>query len=135
MTETRSPVVLVAEDDPLLRHLLTISLETDRFRVIDASDGFELEAWVRRLIISARDQRCVDLIIADQRMPSLTGLEVLAHLRAVDWSMPFILITAFADEVTRAEARRLGASCVIDKPFDLDVIRAAALQYAPPGDA
>jgi len=131
---TRSPVVLCAEDDPLMRRLLVMALQRDGFRVVDASDGAELDKWIRRLIVRGHDHRCVDLIIADQRMPSATGLEILGRLRHVDWSTPFILISAFADAATHAEAERLGASCVLDKPFDLDVIRAAALQYALPGD-
>lgn len=131
---TRSPVVLIAEDDALMRRLLALSLQRDGFRVVDASDGAELDEWVRRLVVRDHDHRCVDLIIADQHMPSATGLEILARLRHVDWSTPFILITAFGDAATHAEAERLGASCVLDKPFDLEVIRAAALQYALPGD-
>jgi DNA-binding response OmpR family regulator len=131
---TRSPVVLVAEDDPSMRRLLTIALARDGFSVLDASNGSELDKWISRLIQRNNDHRCVDLIIADQRMPAATGLEVLAHLRHADWSTPFILITAFGDTATHAEAERLGASCVLDKPFDLNELVAAALQFAMPGD-
>jgi DNA-binding response OmpR family regulator len=124
--------VLVAEDDALMRRLLSIALRKDGFRVLDASDGAQLDTWVRRLIVAGNDCRCVDLIIADQRMPTATGLEILAHLRRVDWSTPFILITAFADTETRAEAERLGAACVLDKPFDLELLRLVARQFANP---
>lgn len=117
-----------------MRRVLTLALVRDGFRVLDASDGAQLEGWIRRLIVRDHDHRCVDLIIADQRMPSITGLEVLARLRHIDWSTPFILITGFGDKATHDEADRLGAACVLDKPFDLEVLRAAALQYALPGD-
>lgn len=130
----RAPVVLVAEDDALMRRLLAVALACDGFQVLDASDGAELEAWIHRLIVGEHDHRCVDLIIADQRMPTATGLEILSRLRHVDWSTPFILITAFGDSDTHAEAERLGASCVLDKPFDIDELRAAALQFATPGE-
>jgi CheY-like chemotaxis protein len=130
----RAPVVLVAEDDPLMRRVLTLALVRDGFRVLDASDGAELETWIRRLIVRDQDHRCVDLIIADQRMPTTTGLEVLARLRHIDWSTPFILITGFGDPTTHDEAKRLGAACVLDKPFDLQTLRAAALEFALPGD-
>ena len=115
---TRSPIVLVAEDDPLMRRLLAIALARDGFHTLGVCEGGELEAWIRRLIEGARDHRCVDLVIADQHMPSATGLEALARLRNADWSTPFILIATFADDATRAEAVRLGASCVLDKPFE-----------------
>jgi DNA-binding NtrC family response regulator len=65
-------------------------------------------------------------------MPVASGLEVLAHLRRVDPTTPFVLITAFGDHTTRAAAARLGAACVLDKPFDFDTLRAIALQYALP---
>jgi DNA-binding response OmpR family regulator len=133
--ELRSPVVLLAEDDASLRRLLWLALMKDGFQVIDASDGAELAGWIRRLIVSSHDRRSVDLIIADQRMPSSTGLEVLARLRHIDWETPFILITAFGDRKTHAEAARLGASIVLDKPFDLDVFRAAALQFTTHGES
>jgi DNA-binding response OmpR family regulator len=131
-TPGRTPVVLVAEDDPLLLRLIALSLARDGLSVLDASDGEQLDTWVRRLVVGAGDPRCVDLVIADQRMPNTTGLEVLANLRRVDWSTPFILITAFADLATRKEAERLGASCVLDKPFDFHVLRSVARRLAMP---
>jgi DNA-binding response OmpR family regulator len=131
--ESRSPVVLLAEDDPAMRRLLWLSLMKDGFQVIDTSDGAELSEWIRRLIVRAHDRWCVDLVIADQRMPSKTGLEVLAQLRHLDWSTPFILITAFGDKATHTEAARLGASIVLDKPFDLAVLRTAVREFTTHG--
>ena len=131
----RASIVLVAEDDPLMRRLLAGALMRVGFTVVDVSDGAELDKWIHRLIVRNYEHRCVDLIIADQRMPSATGLDVLSHLRRVDQTMPFILITAFGDRETHAAAARLGASCVLDKPFDFDTLRAVALQYALPRDA
>ena len=128
----RASIVLVAEDDPLMRRLLTVALMRVGFTVVDVSDGAELDRWIHRLVVRDHDHRCVDLIIADQRMPSATGLDVLSHLRTVDQQTPFILITAFGDRGTHEEATRLGASCVLDKPFDFDTLRAVALQYALP---
>ncbi len=113
-----------------MRRLLVLSLWRDGFRVISACDGGELERWIGRLILGTANDRCVDLIIADQRMPIYTGLEVLARLRHVDWSTPFVLITAFADTATLHEAKRLGATCVLDKPLDLDVLRAVVRRIA-----
>jgi DNA-binding response OmpR family regulator len=55
-------------------------------------------------------------------MPELGGLEVLARLRGLGWTGGIILITAFGDEATHTRARELGATMVIDKPFDLDAL-------------
>ncbi|HEY3803916.1 MAG TPA: response regulator [Kofleriaceae bacterium] len=127
-----TPVVLVADDDPLLRRLIALALGSDGFRVLDAGDGGELDAWVRRMVVDGTDPRCVDLVIADQRMSGATGLEVLARLRRTDWATPFILITGLDDPAIKAEAHRLGASCVIEKPFDLFELRAVARRLAMP---
>lgn len=131
----QASIVLIAEDDPLMRRLLAIALLRVGFTVVDVSDGEELDRWICRLVVRDHDDRCVDLIIADQRMPAMTGLDVLSHLRRVDHTTPFILITAFGDRGTHAEAARLGASCVLDKPFDFDTLRAVALRYALPREA
>lgn len=64
-------------------------------------------------------------------MPGKSGLEVLAGLRQSDWSTPVILITAFGDEWTHAEAQRLGATS-IDKPFDLHDLRLLAREATTP---
>jgi DNA-binding response OmpR family regulator len=127
-----SPVVLVADDNPVLLRLIALALASDGFCVLDAGDGGELEQWIRRMIVRGSDPRCVDLIIADQRMPVATGLEVLAHLRRIDWATPFVLITGLDDPATRAEALRLGAACVLNKPFDLGELRAVARRFATP---
>jgi DNA-binding response OmpR family regulator len=58
-------------------------------------------------------------------MPGPSGLEVLARLREEEWATPVLLISAFDDDATHAEARRLGAVGVLHKPFDLDDFRTA----------
>ena len=60
-----------------------------------------------------------DVIVSDIRMPGVSGLSVLAGLREIEGIPPIILITAFGDEETHAEADRLGAAAVLDKPFEM----------------
>jgi FixJ family two-component response regulator len=60
------------------------------------------------------DTSCV---IADVRMPAMSGLELQAHLLAEGHRLPFIFITAFAAENVRAQALKAGASCFLTKPF------------------
>jgi DNA-binding response OmpR family regulator len=123
--------VLVGEDDPALSRIIAIALERDGFAVIAAHDGRELERCIER-IVTGVDRRGVDLVIADERMPMVGGLAVLSHLRSADWAIPFILITGYCDSELRAEARRLGAALVLDKPFDLGRLCAAARAVAMP---
>lgn len=60
------------------------------------------------------DTSCV---IADVRMPAMSGLELQAHLLAEGYQVPFIFITAFSAENVRAQALKAGASCLLTKPF------------------
>jgi len=65
-------------------------------------------------------------------MPGASGLDVLAGLREVDWSMPVILITAFGSADTKARAGLLGAALLLDKPFELEELRHAVRSVVPP---
>jgi FixJ family two-component response regulator len=56
-------------------------------------------------------------VIADVQMPTMSGLELQAHLFAEGNRLPFIFITAFSAEKARARAMEAGASCFLTKPF------------------
>jgi len=129
----RAAQILVAEDDVEMRKLLTERLRREGFEVIEARNGVELIDLISDQILHAGgDRPLIDLIISDVRMPGLTGLEALSGLRAGDWSTPFIVITAFGDDDTHAEAHRLGACAVFDKPFDFDDLCTAVINRLRP---
>ncbi len=65
------------------------------------------------------DTSCV---IADVRMPAMSGLDLQAHLLANGRRLPFIFITAFSVESDRVRALKAGAICFLIKPFDGDVL-------------
>jgi FixJ family two-component response regulator len=65
------------------------------------------------------DTSCV---IADVRMPVMSGLELQAHLLAEGYRVPFIFITAFAAENVRTQALKAGASCFLTKPFTVEAL-------------
>jgi CheY-like chemotaxis protein len=124
--------VLLAEDDQPMAQLLTDVLRQEGFDVVGSTNGVELLDSVddlRGKVINGRFFD-VDLIISDIRMPWMSGLEALRELRQVDRATPVILITAFGDDRTHAEARRLGASAVLDKPFDMDDFRRTVHEHA-----
>ncbi|MFV1984151.1 MAG: sigma-54-dependent transcriptional regulator [Thiohalomonadales bacterium] len=68
-------------------------------------------------------EKQVDLIISDLRMPTMTGMELLAAVRKLDSVLPFIIITGFANTDDAIEAVRLGATDFIKKPFDMDELQ------------
>lgn len=116
------PVVLLAEDDEELRRLLARKLRRCGCEVIEARNGAQLVELVFERIVEPLpgSQEPAALVITDHRMPGRTGLEVASLLRSVNWATPLIMISAFTDVETQAEARRLGVAAVFDKPFDLD---------------
>lgn len=115
--------VLLAEDDAEMRRLLVTTLRRNQCDVIEAKSGAQLWDLVVRCVLGAQREQAVDLIISDVRMPGASGLEILARLRTYDSTTPVIMITAFGDPETHAEAKRLGALAVFNKPFDLDDLR------------
>ncbi len=120
--------VLLAEDDEEMCRLLTDTLQRNGYEVLDVGDGLTLveriQAWWRPEVGAAL--RRIDLVVSDIRLPWATGLVALRLLRQYDQETPVILITAFGDEQTHKEADSLGASAVLDKPFDMDEFIALA---------
>jgi DNA-binding response OmpR family regulator len=121
----RRPRLLLAEDDVELRSLLALALRRDGFDVVEAHDGFQLLDFMGMALIEGERVRPVDLIVSDLCMPGWNGLQILAGVRAAQWAVPVILISAFADQRAHQQARRLDAT-LIDKPFDLGQLRTLA---------
>jgi DNA-binding NtrC family response regulator len=128
-THDRHAEALVAEDDDDMRRLVVQTLRDEGFHVVAAKSGWELLGHIADRML-ARGGHPLDLIVTDVRMHGVTGLEVLAGLREHDWATPVILMTAFGDRELHAEARRLGALAVVDKPFELDALRKLVRPWA-----
>jgi DNA-binding response OmpR family regulator len=126
--------VLLAEDDAAMRTMVADALRRDGHLVRELRSGGELLSELASELLHERSLEMADLIVSDVRMPGVTGLEVLAGLRHAHWATPFILITAFGDAATHAEAHRLGAA-VFDKPFDLADLRTAVFNLARPSES
>jgi CheY-like chemotaxis protein len=116
--------VLVAEDDPDMRRLVAALLRAAGHKVAEARDGMEIIDRIESTIWAERPE-LFDVIVSDVNMPGLSGLDVLAALRCTHFSTPVILITAYGDDDTRAEARDLGAAEFLDKPLDPHALRIA----------
>ena len=116
--------LLLAEDDFELRELLACVLRADGYEVIEAVDGNQLWALLDGES-SVEGGARFSLVVSDVRMPGLTAFEVLARLQGALRHTPVILITAFGDRTTHLRALHLGASRVLDKPFDWDELLSA----------
>jgi len=115
-------MILVTDDDTTCRNSIQKILEREGHVVEGAPDvDRALEAIARRNF---------DLIICDYRMPGKSGLDLLAELRRIHSTTPVLMISAFADSETEAEAKRLGAEDLLRKPFRRQELVDRALRYA-----
>jgi DNA-binding response OmpR family regulator len=104
--------VLVADDEPHIGRIIKMKLEQGPFRVTLAYDGREALEVIER-------EGDVDLVLLDLMMPHLSGLDVLARLRASPRfkHLPCIILTAAGQETHHQRALELGASEFLTKPF------------------
>jgi CheY-like chemotaxis protein len=91
--------------------------------------GWGLDVVLERDPLQALDRladpaHAVDLVITDQTMPQLTGLELAQRLHTLRPRLPVLLYTGNATELRAAELRRCGVSRALRKPLDPDVLRA-----------
>jgi len=107
---TRSKTVYLIDDDAAVRHALEVFLESAGFLV--------------RTYASARDFLAVcdtvhgGVLLLDQRMPGMSGLELQARLEQLGILMPIIFITGHGDIQMSVAAMKAGAMDFLEKPFD-----------------
>ena len=115
--------VLVVDDDPAMRSLVTAELVHEGYVVKEASSATELLCAIDG---DALRSAGMDLIVLDLRMPGPTGLEVVRALRDARQDMPAILMTAFPEPDLIVEAAGLGVP-VLSKPFALEKLTRATV--------
>jgi CheY-like chemotaxis protein len=118
--------VLIADDEPDIRRLMRVALTGGGIDIVaEAVDGREALDQFRALHSSGLPT----VVILDNRMPGLTGLEVAAEILRDAPGQLTVLITASVDDRIRAEAARLGIARVLSKRETLTlpkVVRAMA---------
>jgi DNA-binding response OmpR family regulator len=122
--------ILLAEDNQEMRAMLALALTHEGYNVVECCNGEELSLCLRES--SFRNSESIDLVISDIRMPGMSGLGVLAVHGQKARCPPMILMTAFGDATTRAEAQRMGAVAFFDKPFGLDELIRKVREITPP---
>jgi FixJ family two-component response regulator len=121
VTETKPRLVAILDDDELMRGALQGLLK---------AVGLPAQAFASAEEFLKSDERQqIACLIADIRMPGMSGLELQAKLNNERCRIPIIFITAHGDEKMRMQALRAGAVEFLAKPFDdevlLDSVRAA----------
>ena len=112
-----SKTMLIIEDDVVSRDLLRLVFEYDGFHCIEADNG--------AMGLSLLESQTFDVIILDNAMPVMTGLEFLAHLKKQpqENDIPIIMITGRLTPQVREEATKFGAYAIVGKPYDLGELR------------
>ncbi len=115
----------MADDEPHIGRIIKMKLEEGPFRVTLAYDGREA------LDVLARNSD-IALVLLDLMMPHLSGLDVLAAMRADPrWrDLPCIILTAAGQEQQHTRAMELGATDFLTKPFSPKRLYARAAELA-----
>jgi len=116
------PRVLIADDDPLLRKMLSRLLRRASFDVVEADSG--------RAALAELAAKRVDVILSDIHMPDGDGIELLRSIRRVDLDIPVILMSGKPDVATAATALELGAFRYLTKPLPTETVEKLVRQAA-----
>ncbi|HSK78877.1 MAG TPA: sigma-54 dependent transcriptional regulator [Thermoanaerobaculia bacterium] len=104
------PTVLVVDDDAAFRELVVDILRPEGYRLLEAGSGEEA--------LRTASREAPDLVITDQRMPGLDGLELTRRLRASSHPPAVLLLTAYGTIPQAVEAVHLGAADYLTKPLE-----------------
>jgi DNA-binding response OmpR family regulator len=107
--------ILVVEDEDTLREELSYQLEQEGYTVVQARDGSEAVALFR----ASRP----DLIVLDQMLPVMSGVDVLRVIRH-ESDVPILILTARTAEIDKVVGLELGADDYVTKPFSLRELQA-----------
>lgn len=115
--------ILVIDDEPPIRKLLRMGLNTQGYDVLEAPSGkIGLELLAQN----------PDLVILDLGLPDVDGLELLRTIRGRKEGVPIVVLSSRGDEAGKVQALDLGADDYVTKPFGMDELLArmrAALRH------
>lgn len=117
--------VLVVDDEPVLRELVSFILADKGFRVTTAESG---DVAFKMLL-----DRHFDVIVSDVRMPNGSGIDLLNKINTLTTpTRPMVFLVSGYSEISLDDARKLGAKNLLNKPVDYDSLcRAIQNSFAP----
>jgi len=113
----RRQVVLVAEDEEVVRKVIVLCLSRMGWSTFEAADGDEAVRMYRE----HSDQ--IDLLLSDYLMPKANGLDAALQIRALNPKLPVILMSGFMNDATLENFRSKGFEHFLKKPFELQQLR------------
>lgn len=106
--------ILVADDEPRIRRIIALLLQEEGYDVLTVGNGAEAVAEASRFH--------PDIILMDQQMPGMNGMEALEKILKIRPGQIIILITAFGSISLAVDAVKKGAYDFVEKPFDNDAL-------------
>ncbi len=101
--------VLVVDDEPQMRLIVTFALETQGFTCVTAGTAKQAHEQLMGSLI--------DIVILDIMLPDSTGIDLIRRIRATGSTVPIILLTALVEETDRIKGLEVGADDYVTKPF------------------
>jgi CheY-like chemotaxis protein len=122
IVESTAPRILVLEDDPLVRSLITRNLSTQGFEVVESAEGTET---VKLYQEAMGEGRTFDLVILDLSIPNgMGGVRTMEKLRAMDSDVVAIVSSGYSDDPVMAKPAAYGFTAVLPKPYEpVDMLR------------
>ena len=107
------PVVLLVEDEPAQRSVLSYNLKAEGFEVVEADNGEDALLFTRETL--------PDLIVLDWMIPQVSGIEVCRRLKVSNdtKSIPIIMLSARSEELDRVRGLETGADDYVVKPYSV----------------
>lgn len=121
-------VVLVGDDNPIIRKMVGLNLKIRNFTVYEAENGQQVVEFLTHTV--------PNLIILDLAMPVMSGVEVCEWIQKRRLDVPILVFTAYGDAETKTRVLEAGATEYMTKPLNVEqlVTRVRALvQGAAPG--
>lgn len=116
-----NPMVLVIDDQPGIRRLLTEVLSEEGYEVATAANGYEGLQKAKELNPS--------LILMDMKMPGMDGIEALREMKHIGQGEKVIMMTAYGELDLINEAKEIGVYAYITKPFDIVALCGMIKEY------
>jgi CheY-like chemotaxis protein len=131
--ENRPARILVLEDDPMIRRLISVTLRRDGHEVVETADGYDTVRLYREAMEAGRR---FDLVLSDLTIePGLGGVETIRSLRKIDPTVLAIVSSGYSDAPAMSRPGAFGFSAVLPKPYPprelRRVVTATLDRYAP----
>ncbi len=107
---TQAPTLLIVDDEAQILSALKRSLRREGYEIV----AVESAAAALRIL----DERCVDAILSDQKMPGMSGVQLLARAAEMRPEIVRMLITGWVDEIPAERLKEAGICALVTKPWD-----------------